>query len=144
MTRTPGLRLAAFGLVCGLLGIVSYFVVVLRFAAWWPEVRNDALPNWAIVLLGLGLAIAGARRASVAPRGTRRRWLPPTLAGADVALTALFAWIMFGMSAVPAFQGPAVGAPAPGFALTAQDGRRVSLSEFRGQPLLMVFYRGHW
>jgi hypothetical protein len=142
--RTPGLRLAAFGLVAGLLGVVAYFVVVLRFAAWLPEVRNDALPNWAIVLVGLALALAGARRALAAPRGTRRRWLPPALAGVDVALTAFFAWIMFGVSAVPAFQGPAIGAPAPDFVLTAQDGRRVGLADFRGRPLLLVFYRGHW
>ena len=34
---------------------------------------------------------------------------------------------------------------APGFTLTAQDGRRVSLaSELAHGPAVLVFYRGYW
>jgi cytochrome oxidase Cu insertion factor (SCO1/SenC/PrrC family) len=62
----------------------------------------------------------------------------------NVLVTAAFAWMMYGMSAVTPAAGPAVGAPAPDFAVVAQDGRTVHLADFRGAPLVLVFYRGHW
>jgi cytochrome oxidase Cu insertion factor (SCO1/SenC/PrrC family) len=38
-----------------------------------------------------------------------------------------------------------VGMAAPDFTLEAIDGRRVSLSEFRGKKnIVLVFYRGQW
>ena len=36
------------------------------------------------------------------------------------------------------------GQPAPDFTLEAADGRPVTLSDFRGKRLVLVFYRGHW
>ncbi len=36
------------------------------------------------------------------------------------------------------------GLEAPEFRLPSADGRMVSLSEFRGRNLVLVFYRGHW
>jgi peroxiredoxin Q/BCP len=35
-----------------------------------------------------------------------------------------------------------VGAEAPGFTLPAIDGREVSLSDYKGRPVLLVFLRG--
>lgn len=38
-----------------------------------------------------------------------------------------------------------VGSAAPDFTLENVDGRRVSLSDFRGKKnVVLVFYRGHW
>ena len=38
-----------------------------------------------------------------------------------------------------------VGDVAPDFALENMDGKRISLSEFRGKKnVVLVFYRGHW
>ncbi len=38
-----------------------------------------------------------------------------------------------------------VGQPAPDFTLETADGRRVSLSDFRGQKrVVLFFYRGQW
>jgi peroxiredoxin len=36
----------------------------------------------------------------------------------------------------------AIGAEAPDFSLTATDGRSVTLSSYRGQPVVLVFLRG--
>ena len=37
------------------------------------------------------------------------------------------------------------GQPAPDFTLENMDGRRVSLSDFRGKKsVVLVFYRGYW
>ena len=35
-----------------------------------------------------------------------------------------------------------VGEPAPDFTLTATDGSEVSLSGYRGRPVVLVFLRG--
>jgi AhpC/TSA family protein len=142
-TSAPGARLAAGGLVVVIAGIVSYFAAVMWLPSR-PEIRNTALPNWLIVAAGAAMAAAGARRAITAPAGTRRRWLGPTLAGVDLALVAAFGWLLYVGSTVEHVPGPAIGAPAPDFALAAQDGRRVRLADFHGRPVLLVFYRGHW
>ena len=36
------------------------------------------------------------------------------------------------------------GVAAPDFTLEAVDGRPVTLSSFRGQFVVLTFYRGHW
>ena len=38
-----------------------------------------------------------------------------------------------------------VGDPAPDFTLEDIDGKKISLSDFRGKKnVVLVFYRGHW
>ncbi len=36
------------------------------------------------------------------------------------------------------------GTPAPDFTLPTGDGRALTLSQFRGRNVVLVFYRGHW
>jgi hypothetical protein len=137
--RAPRIGLAALGLALGIAGVVGYFVVAIRFGAWLPGLRNEPVANWVLVAAGLvvsGLAVArtsGGRRLGVG-----------VLAGLNVALAAAFAWFLYGIAAVPGAQGPPVGMPAPDFALADQGGHVVRLADFRGRPLLLVFYRGHW
>lgn len=38
----------------------------------------------------------------------------------------------------------AAGVPAPDFTLPTGDGRTLTLSQFRGRNVVLVFYRGHW
>jgi hypothetical protein len=139
-----GTRLALLGLALGIVGIVSYFVVALHFGAWLPRVRNSAQPNLTLVLVGLALSAVGVRRALTTPGGRGGRWLAPVLASFNIVLAAAFAWILYGISAVPPVSGPAIGASAPDFAAVDQNGRTTRLADFRGSPLLLVFYRGHW
>jgi peptidoglycan/LPS O-acetylase OafA/YrhL len=134
-SRSP--RLAAAGLALGVLGVVGYFVVVFRFGAWLPSIRNDAVPNLILVALGVGLSALAVLR-------TTRRLVPGLLLGLNVAVAALFLAILYVISAVPPAAGPPLGAPAPGFALVDQSGKTVRLEDFRGAPVLLVFYRGHW
>src|SRR5215510_9474356 len=114
-TAPPGPRRAALaGLVLVVLGVVSYFVIVLRFGAWLPGVRNDALPNLALVAIGVVLSLLGVRRALGAPAARGRR-LTFGIAALNVLLAGWFVWVLFVMSAMPDVAGPAVGTPAPDF-----------------------------
>jgi hypothetical protein len=131
--------LAAGGLALTLAGVVGYYVVVLRFGGWLPGVRNDAVPNR--VLMGLGLALALLAIAHATP-GRRRVAL--ILAGVNVVVAGAFTAMLTRGTALPAASGPAIGQLAPVFALADQSGKTVRLEDFRGAPLLLVFYRGHW
>jgi hypothetical protein len=136
-TRAP--FVAAAGVVLSIVGVLGYFLVVFRFGAVLPHVRNNALPNWILVEMGFLLSVFGL---ASAPRGRRR--LPGVLLGTNLLVTGAFAGMLYGMWAVPHVDGPAIDAPAPPFALLDQDGRTVRLVDFHGSPLLLVFYRGHW
>jgi hypothetical protein len=129
--------LTAASLVLALTGVIGYFVVVFHLGQWLPSVRNNALPNWFLVAAAVGLSILAIRRAPTA-------WTPKVLLGAEVVLAGLFATLLYGVTGVPAATGPALGAPAPDFALVDQSGKTVRLSDLRGAPVLLVFYRGHW
>jgi hypothetical protein len=132
-----GRGFALLGLLLVLGGIVGYFVVVFRFAAWLPSVRNNAAPNWMLVAAGVGLAIIAIRRAPTAR-------LAKVLLGVDLVLAGLFAALLYVLPVVPSASGPAIGASAPDFALRDQSGAIIRLAEQRGAPVLLVFYRGHW
>jgi hypothetical protein len=131
--------LAASGLALTLVGAVGYFVVLLRFGAWFPGVRNDAVPSWILLALGVTLGLLAVARAT---RG--RRVLAAVAAGVNVLLAGAFASMLTVGLAVPSAAGPSIGQPAPPFALPDQAGRTWRLDDFRGAPLLLVFYRGHW
>jgi AhpC/TSA family len=135
--RGRATALAATGLAVGVLGVVGYFVLALRFGASLPSVRNDAIPGWILVALGLALSALAVVRA-------RRKLLPGILLGLNLAVATAFSAMLYVFSVVPPASGPAVGAPAPAFALVDQNGKTVRIGDFRGAPLLLVFYRGHW
>lgn len=63
-----------------------------------------------------------------------------------ILLTMLPSLSLFGQSMkLPSPQKQFVsGAEAANFTLKDQDGRDVTLSKLRGNPVLLVFYRGYW
>jgi protein SCO1/2 len=73
-------------------------------------------------------------------RSLRLRLLLLLVLLAGVALV-LMATYRLRAAQPPAFHGTAYEdtSPAPDFALTAQDGRRVTLADFRGRPVLLFF-----
>ena len=135
---SDGRTFAYSGVLLSLAGVLGYFFIVFYLAAWLPSVRNDAMPNWVAIGLGLALSITAVRRAQ-----TRRRAAWGLLA-VNVGLAGLFAAFLYQMPVVPIATGPAVGVAAPDFALPDQRGQTVRLADFHGSPLLLIFYRGHW
>jgi cytochrome oxidase Cu insertion factor (SCO1/SenC/PrrC family) len=112
-------------------------VLVLKFGAWVPGARNNALPSWLLIAGGLTLSLVAVGRA-------RRRLAAIALLLANVSVAGLFASLIYVSFAVHVANGPAIGSPAADFALADQTGRTAHLADFAGKPLLLVFYRGHW
>jgi hypothetical protein len=131
--------LAFLGLLLVLVGVVGYFLVVLRLGHRFPNVRNDPIALWLVVAAGLAVSVFAIGRARVG-----RRAVPAVVLGLDLVLTAAFAAFLYVLLQVPAAAGPAVGTAAHDFALADQNARTRRLADFRGHPLLLVFYRGHW
>ena len=108
-TSSSRTRLLAFGgLGLTLLGVVGYFVVVLRFGAALPRVRNDAVPNWILIEMGLVLSAFG-----IATAGHGRRGLPMALTALNVLVAGAFAGLLYDFTAVPPASGPSLGIAAP-------------------------------
>src|SRR5215472_15231459 len=100
--RRSAAGLVAGGIVCGVLGIVGYFAAVLRAGAWLPSVRNNAIPNWILIAVGLTLSTIGLVRA-------RRRIVPGILLALNVVLAGWFATTLYVMWVVPPASAPPVG-----------------------------------
>ena len=130
--------LALAGLLLVVAGVVGYFAVVLSVQPLVPYVRNNAVPNWVLIAGGLLLSITAVRRPGAG------RWLPGILLGVNVVLAGLFAAFLYAATGVSGTGGPPVGQAAPDWSLRDQSGRTLSLGDFHGSPLLLVFYRGHW
>jgi hypothetical protein len=135
---------AVAGLVLGLAGIVAYFSLIQIQDAALHRFLDMPILNIAAFAVGLYLSLAGIRQAR---QGTHRgRVLAPVLAVLNFGLAGLFGWFLFVYtSRMPAAaHAPAVGAPAPDFALQDERGNGVRLSALRGHPVVLLFYRGYW
>jgi thiol:disulfide interchange protein len=126
------------GLLLAVVAVASYFTVVTpELGPRVPWLRDVPVLNFALLAVALWLAWRGVRRG---------RW-PARLAGAGtVALTALFAFYVYGLSSwlPPAEGAPRVGQVAPAFTLTDDHGHALALDSLRGAPVVLVFYRGFW
>jgi xanthine/uracil/vitamin C permease (AzgA family) len=137
--RTRALGPALLGLVLVVLGTVGYFVAVIELGPWLPDLRNRALPNWCVIVAGLLLSFVAVSRASQG-----RKLLAIAILVLNVALTGLWATMLYVNFVVPPSHGPTIGARSADFALADPKGRVVHLADFAGKPLILVFYRGHW
>jgi hypothetical protein len=130
--------MAVVGLLLGLVAVLSYFLFVTPvLAPRLPWLRDVPLLNFVLVGIAVWLSWIGVRRG---------RWPAKLGATINVALAALFAYYVFGLSSgLPGAAGaPRVGQLAPDFALTDHRGRTVRLADLRGGPVVLVFYRGFW
>jgi hypothetical protein len=128
--------LAAVGLALGVAGVVSYFLVVFRFGAWLPGVRNHAVPNWLVLALGLAVSTLALVRA-------RRRLLPAALLALNVGVAIWFAAMLYVFSAMPARSGPAIGGPRPCSRSRIRAGGPSGWRTSAGAAAARL-HRGHW
>jgi hypothetical protein len=121
------------------LGTVGYFAAVIELGAWLPDLRNRAIPSWCPHHRGHA---ARARRGEPSEPG--RKLGAVIVLVLSLALTGLWATMLYVNFVVPHSPGPTIGARSADFALADPTGRVVHLADFAGKPLLLVFYRGHW
>ncbi len=123
-----------------LLGLLLTLAAPFAYLAFvgFPFLRATGLAAFVTAGFGCFLGLVGVLR------GTNRRGR--ILAGAAVAVTALYVAAFFGLAALPAAAVTlAVGKPVPSFIIPDQHGQSVSLEDAHADgPALLVFYRGHW
>ena len=124
------------------LGLVPY--ILLTATATLPSpLRNNPWP------MELAAGIATAAVVLIAIRAYREKRLrAAATVCAALATLGTAAFVLFVHVATyalpPAPKELAVGTTAPDFTLPDEEGRPVTLASFRGQPTLLVFYRGSW
>ncbi len=122
------------GMLTSVIGLLSYFFVFARFAV----LRDFPWINIPLVIIGVLLSLwAILRRLNL--------W---SIGGAVLSVfsAALLIFYVFVLSAqLPTSEGVvAVGENAPPFSLIADNGDGVTLDDFGGANIAVVFYRGFW
>jgi hypothetical protein len=137
MSPTPPRKrhhLIWIGALISVIGLVSYFTFFARF----PATRDIPWVNLALVCAGMALSALAVRR--------RVSFFSVTgflLSAASAGLLTAYVYVL--SDQLPDTDGVvAIGAEAPAFELTDDTGAPVGLGDFRGAPLVVVFYRGFW
>jgi len=131
MRATP---LAVVSLLLAVAAPVAY-ILLIRV----PTVRNHPGAYVAAFAVALALAVLAL------VRGRGRRWPAWIALGVSALLLAGGTWFDLVVARVP--MTPTVlrvGERPPDFTLPDAEGRPVSLAQFRGKPVVLVFYRGYW
>jgi len=128
---------APLGPLVTVAGFLSYVTLIHR----WRALSDVPWLNYAILALGLWLSATGLRQAWT--RGRLRRAAASLGLGLSAAVAGLFVWWATIYSSQLPQGGLPLGAPLPALTLAGPDGEPVELSSLR-QPLVLVFYRGHW
>ena len=139
--RTPRIILPALaGAAISWAAMLTYFLVV---PFHWPDLRDAGHPNVVLAAAGVSLCVLALVRATAGRRRRVAAWILLVLGFLPAALLAgyiyYFSWRLPGEEGVVR-----VGEAAPAFRLKDQEGKERTLEEFRGKPLLLVFFRGHW
>lgn len=122
------------GVLISVIGLVSYFTFFARF----PATRDIPWVNLVLVCAGMAVSVLAVRR--------RVSFFSVTgflLSAASAGLLTAYVYVL--SNQLPDPEGVvAVGAEAPDFTLADDTGATVGLGDFRGTPLVLVFYRGFW
>lgn len=122
------------------LGIFSALVVVATFGLWFQRIRQVRIPadrtSW--VLAALAGAVLGALALANGPG-----WIGGLPAAFALLVGTLFV-LLVGISAQRTEGAVEVGDVVPDATALDDTGATVRLSDFRGQPALYKFFRGHW
>jgi hypothetical protein len=124
-------------------GAVSYFLYFARF----PVLRDFPWVNLPVVVLGLLVSVwAGWQAFFDRASGLGARIFAGIALLMSLGISTLFgAYIFLLSNQLPGIDPVVrVGQAAPDFALVDQKGQTIRLSELRGRPVVLDFYRGHW
>jgi peroxiredoxin len=126
-----------------ILTALAFVTVAANLATHYPKITGNRAalrPRREQLLMVLAVLLAGA--------GVL---LQPGIAGYALGAIAVVPALLFllatstsGLPRQTLAVAVAVGQPAPDFSLTDADGLPFRLSELRGMPVLLKFYRGYW
>jgi len=130
------------GFVITVAGALSYFLYFVQFAS----LRDFPVLNLPIVILGGLVAGAGCTRAFRQRRGVLSKGLAGTGFLLTLGLAGLFSVYVFSMSydLPESSEAPVAESAAPDFTLCDHNNQPVTLSDFRDEKVVLVFYRGFW
>lgn len=134
------------GLVIAVGNFQLYYYIIFTS----PDLRDNPWINMPLSWLGIALVVAGAWHVFRQDRGTLRGILKKGFTATAFMLTlflvGLANWYVFSFSyTLPeSLSAAATEDRAPEFALLDHDSQPVSLSDYRGKNVVLVFYRGDW
>lgn len=144
VTNRPAKRnhLIWLGLLLTFIGAVSYFTVFAQF----PALRDFPWVNLPMVLVGLVFSAIAVYRAFGRSSEYRGKIFSPVAFLLSLAIASLFNFYVFSLSyRLPeASKAPQTMTMAADFSLPDQSGRMIQLSDYRGNKVVLVFYRGYW
>ncbi|MEO2094002.1 MAG: hypothetical protein ABGY71_08050 [bacterium] len=135
-------RQAWLGPLISMIGLATYFTISVQI----PALRDSALVNLALVLLGVALSVMGAKRSWQPGRSGWARTgaaLGFMLSGFCALLLFFYVFAVSSWMPAPAEQTLALER-LPEVTLIDQHGEPVSINERHGRKLVLSFYRGHW
>jgi len=111
-----------------------------------PNLRDDPWINIPLSWLGLALAATGAWFVFKQGGGAWRKGLAASALVLTFFLVGLFNWYVFSFSySLPeSAEATATQAVAPDFSLRDHNNRDVNLSDYSGNKVVLIFYRGDW
>jgi hypothetical protein len=123
-------------------GLVPYIILNVM-GVIPPGLRDNPWPMELVAVIATAAVVLIAIRAY---REKRVRAVATVSAALATLSTAGFLLLVHVATSQlpPATNELALGTPAPDFTLPDEAGRPVSLASLRGQPTLIVFYRGAW
>ncbi len=132
---------AYLGVATTMIGFISYYTFFFQF----PALRDFPVVNLPLVLLGVIMTAAGTWGV-FRQSGLLGRCLAAAGMLLVIAIAGLFNFYIFSMSyQLPdSSEAAARQSAAPAFTLPDPKGQNVSLSDYRGKKVVLVFYRGHW
>lgn len=143
------------GFVVSVAAMLGYAFFFARF----PALRNSPGLVLLLSMVGLGMLVAGLRQAFRQPQLYCGKVTGTIFVTLGALLVGGFVFSVYHQArGLPASKGaPQVGAKAPEFALTDQDGKTVTLASLLTSPpssaagganqttaVLLIFYRGYW
>ena len=127
---------AVAALVSALLGWVHYFASIPR----------DQVPTTPILMFGTqSLALVLATAAIIVALAEPQPPMGVLLMAGLATFFAVFFYFLYSQRRTPlGHLQVAVGDVLPDFSVTAADGAVVHSADWRGQRVLLKFFRGHW
>ncbi len=128
----------------GLAGLVLVHLAWLHYLWLIPRERVPDVPVAHKAVMGIGVLFGAVAASAGWAQGLVWGLLWTAVLVPTVGLTAFFAWLL---RIAPLPDGHLVAqldAPLPDFSALDHTGRPRSIAEWRGRPLLLKFFRGHW